>query len=64
MQELSPYTIQVQPDIDRFNRYRWTIFENGKQRDRSVLNFATQREAQVDAERFVDLLILTWQSQN
>jgi len=36
----------------------------GKQRDKSVLNFATRREAQKDAEAFVEKLILTWQKQN
>jgi hypothetical protein len=56
MDEPSRYTIQVTPDPDRFNRYRWHIYEGGKLRDTSVLNFATLREAYADAERFVDLL--------
>lgn len=64
MADLLPYTIKVHPDMDRFNRYRWTIFENGKRRDGSVHNFATQREAQKDAEAFVDKLIITWQKSN
>jgi hypothetical protein len=64
MDEPSRYTIQVTPDPDRFNRYRWHIYEGGKLRDTSVLNFATLREAYADAERFVDLLIITWQKSN
>jgi hypothetical protein len=40
------------------------IYENGKRRDASFNNFATKREAQADAEAFVDKLILTWQKSN
>jgi hypothetical protein len=64
MAEPSTYVITVSPDLDRFNRYRWTIFEDGKPRDKSVLNFATAREAYADAESFVDKLILIWQKSN
>ena len=64
MVEVSPYKIQVAPDPDRSNRYRWAVYEAGKIRDRSVHNFATVREAYADAEKFVDKLIITWQKQN
>jgi hypothetical protein len=66
MAEPSPshYTIIVAVDPDRFNRYGWRIFENGKYRDKSFNHFATRREAQKDAEAFVDKLTITWQQQN
>ena len=60
MQELSALTIHVTPDGDRPGRYRWNIHEGGKARDKSVYSFATKREAQADAEKFVDKLIVTW----
>jgi hypothetical protein len=63
MEEPSPYTIYVIQDPDRINRYRWAIYENGKKRDGSFHSFATMREAQVDAEAFVEKLIITWQTQ-
>jgi hypothetical protein len=58
------FTIEVSADVNRFNRYRWTIVEAGKVRDRSVYNFATRREAQADAEKFVEKLIFTWKKEN
>jgi hypothetical protein len=61
MEEPSPYTIYVLQDPDRFNRYRWAVYENGKKRDGSFNNFETMLEARADAEAFVDKLIFTWQ---
>jgi len=42
-------------------RYQWNILENGEERDRSRSSFATEREAHLDAERFVDKLNITGQ---
>jgi len=64
MTEPSPYTIYVSADPERIDRFRWSICEAAKERDKSMYSFATRREAQADAERFVDKLIITWQKQN
>jgi hypothetical protein len=64
MAEPSPYTIFVESDPDRVTRFRWSIHEAGKERDKSMYSFATRRQAQADAEKFVEKLIITWQKQN
>jgi hypothetical protein len=64
MAEQSPYTIHISADPDRVARFRWSIYEAGKERDKSMYSFATRPEAQKDAEAFVDKLIITWQKQN
>ena len=64
MEKPSPSTISVLPFEGRPGRYQWIILENGEERDRSRSSFATDREAHLDAERFVEKLIITWQSQN
>jgi hypothetical protein len=64
MAEIPPYTIEVNPDSNRFNRYRWAILEGGKIRHNSKQNFATEREAYTDAKKLVEKLIITWQKQN
>jgi len=61
--ELSAFTIYVSADADRPGRYRWTIYEMGKVRDKSLHSFTTRHEAQADAERFVAMLRDTWQKQ-
>ena len=56
----SPFFTKVEQDADRPGRYRWFIFENGRMRDASVYSFATKREAQADADKFVQRLNDTW----
>ena len=56
----SPFIAKVEPDADRPGRYRWFIFENDRMRDASVYSFATKREAQADADKFVQRLNDTW----
>jgi hypothetical protein len=60
MPQSGDFTIQVEPDADRAGRYRWNIVEKGKQRDRSTYSYATRREAQEDAQKFLDKLNDTW----
>jgi hypothetical protein len=55
-------TIKVEPDSVRLCRYRWAVLEAGRQRDKSIYTFATRREAQADADRFVEKLKATWQA--
>jgi hypothetical protein len=59
--DVAAFTIKVEPDPARLWRYRWAVLEAGKQRDRSVYTFATRREAQADADKFVQKLKKTWQ---
>ena len=54
------FVIKIEPDIDRPGRYRWFILENGRMRDASVYSYATRREAQDDAHKFVQKLKDTW----
>ena len=64
MEEPPPFTIHIVSDPDRAGRYRWRVIEQGKARDVSMYSFATKREAQADAEKYVEKLIITWQKQN
>jgi hypothetical protein len=60
MAETHVFTIKVEPDVDRPGRYRWSISEGWKVRDKSLYSFATKREAQADAGAFVEKLNVTW----
>jgi hypothetical protein len=62
MTDVADLTIKVEPDPVRLWRYRWAVLEAGKQRDRSVYTFATRREAQADADKFLQKLKTTWQA--
>jgi len=64
MAEPPPYTILVTADPGRVGRFRWSIHEAGKEREKSKYSFATRRHAQTDAEAFVEKLIINWQKQN
>jgi hypothetical protein len=58
--EVQAFTIKIEPDFEQEGRYRWNIFEGGKVRDMSLYSFATKREAQADAVKFVEKLNDTW----
>lgn len=60
MTEIVTFTIKIEPDAGRPGRSRWKIIESGKVRDTSVFSFATKREAQADADKFVEKLNATW----
>ena len=62
MPEDSPFVVKVERDAERQGRFRWRVFENGIMRDASVYSFATKREAQVDADKFVEKLNATWRT--
>ena len=53
MTETATFTTDVVKDIGNPNRFRWNIYENEKVRDKSLYSFATKREAQSDADKFV-----------
>jgi hypothetical protein len=54
------FTTDVVKDIGNPNRFRWNIYENQRVRDRSFYSFATKREAQNDADKFVRKLDSIW----
>jgi hypothetical protein len=54
------FTTDVVKDIGNPNRYRWNIYENKRVRDKSFYSFATKREAQTDADKFVRKLAAIW----
>jgi hypothetical protein len=60
MKENSVFATDVVKDVGNPNRFRWNIYENKKVRDKSLYSFATRREAQSDAERFVRQLNSIW----
>ena len=54
------FTINVARDVERPDRYRWSVSENMRLRDKSLHSFATKREAQADADKFVQRLNSIW----
>ncbi len=61
MEESHAFTIDVAQDARQRGRYRWSISEDMKVRDTSFYSFATKREAQADADKFVEKLKAIWQ---
>ncbi len=60
MTESPVFMTDVVKDIGNPNRFRWNIYENEKVRDKSLYSFATKREAQSDADKFVRKLNAIW----
>jgi hypothetical protein len=55
------FTIDVAQDARQHGRYRWSVSENMKVRNTSFYSFTTRREAQADADKFVEKLKAIWQ---
>ena len=64
MTDSSLFSTDVVKDIDNPNRFRWNIYENKRVRDKSFYSFATKREAQNDADKFVLKLNSVWPGSN
>lgn len=60
MKENSVFATDVVKDVGNPNRFRWNIYENERVRDKSFYSFATRREAQNDADKFVRKLNSIW----
>jgi hypothetical protein len=60
MTENPVFMTDVVKDIGKPNRFRWNIYENSKVRDKSFYSFATRREAQSDADKFLRKLNSIW----
>jgi hypothetical protein len=60
MTETALFKTDVVKDVGNPNRFRWNIYENQRVRDKSLYSFATKREAQSDADKFVRKLNAIW----
>jgi hypothetical protein len=60
MAETHDFTIKIEPDFVQPGRYRWNISEDRKVRDKSLYSFATIRDAQADADKFLKELNAIW----
>jgi hypothetical protein len=60
MTDSAVFTTDVVKDLGNPNRFRWNIYENERVRDKSFYSFATRREAQNDADKFVRKLDSIW----
>lgn len=60
MTDSALFTTYVVKDIGNPNRYRWNIYDDKTIRDKSFYSFATKREAQTDADKFVEKLNAIW----
>ena len=60
MTDSAVFTTYVVEDIGNPNRYRWNIYDDKTIRDKSFYSFATKREAQTDADKFVEKLNAIW----
>ena len=60
MTDSAVFSTDVVKDIGNPNRFRWNIYENQRVRDKSFYSFATKREAQNDADKFVRKLDSIW----
>jgi hypothetical protein len=60
MTESPVFMTDVVKDIGNPNRFRWNVYENKRVRDKSFYSFATRREAQNDADKFVRKLDSIW----
>ena len=61
MAEFTPFTVRTEIDADQRNRIRWTIWDPYAGVFKSTKNFATEREALYDADRFIDRRQNVWQ---
>ena len=60
MTDSAVFTTYVVKDTGNPNRYRWNIYDDKTIRDKSFYSFATKREAQTDADKFVEKLNAIW----
>src|SRR5476649_2874804 len=61
MANLDPFHIRTETDPDCRYRIRWVVWDSSAGVFKSTKNFATEREAMYDAERFVDRRENVWQ---
>jgi len=54
MPEVPAYTVKIESDANRAGVTAGRFLHSGKPRDKSLFSFATRREAQADATKFVE----------
>jgi hypothetical protein len=57
-------TLTSSGSVEEMAQWRCEVYETAKLRDSSMFSFATRREAQTDAELFIEKLVATWQRSN
>jgi hypothetical protein len=58
------FTVEVREHPQAELRFGWKIFESGTVFDESVASFATRREAEVDGQKAMRLLVTLGRSHN
>ena len=61
MSRFIPLRIRIDEDPDRLGRFRWSVSDEYAGLFKSPGDFATEREALDDAEKYVDRRIRIWQ---
>jgi hypothetical protein len=61
MSEFAPFTVRTEIDPVQRTRIRWTVWDPYAGVFKSTKNFATEREALYDADRFIDRRQNIWQ---
>jgi hypothetical protein len=57
-----PFTINIESDVLGVGRSRWRLCEGGYTRDRSIVSYATKREAEADATKKLHKRIAIWRT--
>jgi hypothetical protein len=56
------FSIRLEPDRVRSGRYYWVLFKGKQAYNRSVLSFATKREAAAEGAKVLEKRIAAWQA--
>jgi hypothetical protein len=62
MAEVHPFTVKIEADPLRENRYRWTVCEGTQIHLRSPHSYTTRREAEKEAEKAMSNLVAKWRN--
>jgi hypothetical protein len=57
-----PFKIKIEEDSQIERRFRWRIYQGDVPRDQSPQSYATIRHAKADAEKVMQRLVTSWQS--
>jgi hypothetical protein len=61
MAEDHQLSVKVEPDLLRDGQFRWSLLRSGQVQDRSLVSYATMREAQADAAKVLGKRIASWE---
>jgi hypothetical protein len=57
MRAAQPFAVKVELHSNGTRRFRWSVFDAGRLLNSSLQSFATIREAQADADKFIQALV-------